>query len=604
MSNNKLRIAIIDKDKCKPKKCRGECRKSCPVNTMGKICIEIEEIAKINEGLCIGCSRCTNVCPFNAIKIINLPSQIANNLVHSYGENLFKLYKLPNPKIGKIIGILGANGIGKTTIMNILSGTILPNFDNNNDDDVVITKEQVLKNVRGTELQKYLKLLYDGKLKINTKPQDIMTMIKKIKNKNVKVGEIIIKFKDSKDYDKIVSVLEIDKMMNNDVFTLSGGELQKLICATTLLKDGDVYIFDEPTNYLDIEYRIKIANLIKDLNAHNKYIFVVEHDLSILDFVADHIHIMFGEPGAYGAVSTLCSTLEGINIYFDGYIPADNIRFRQEPYKLNDLCIEEDVETCKNSIGLVKYNEQNIKFDNFQLTIKNGSIPVNTNMIIILGKNGTGKSTYLNHLSAELGFIISFKKQINNNDYMNQKTTVQELLYDKISNSMTSGLFTSDVINPLGINKIYNKKVKKLSGGELQRLSIVLCLGTTANIYLIDEPSSSLDVEYRFTVTKVIKRFLLHNKKIGFIVEHDILLSISLAKENTSKIIVFEETKNENGIRYCETTPLLDFNTGINKFLKSINTTFRTDKNNKRPKINKLGSVMDNEQKLKNIYYQ
>jgi len=187
---------------------------------------------------------------------------------------------------------------------------------------------------------------------------------------------------------------------------------------------------------------------------------------------------------------------------------------------------------------------------------------------------------------------------------MNQKTTVQELLYDKISNSMTSGLFTSDVINPLGINKIYNKKVKKLSGGELQRLSIALCLGTNANIYLIDEPSSSLDVEYRFTVTKVIKRFLLHNKKIGFIVEHDILLSISLAKENTSKIIVFEETKNEDGIRYCETTPLLDFNTGINKFLKSINTTFRTDKNNKRPKINKLGSVMDNEQKLKNIYYQ
>ena len=168
MSNNKLRIAIIDKDKCKPKKCSHECKKSCPVNQMGKICIEIEDIAKINEGLCIGCSQCVNRCPFNAIKIVNLPSQIANNLVHSYGENLFKLYKLPNPKVGKIIGILGQNGVGKTTIMNILSGKIIPNFDKLNNDNVIITKEQVLKHVRGTELQKYLKLLYDDKFKINS----------------------------------------------------------------------------------------------------------------------------------------------------------------------------------------------------------------------------------------------------------------------------------------------------------------------------------------------------------------------------------------------------------------------------------------------------
>lgn len=604
MSNNKLRIAIIDKDKCKPKKCSHECKKSCPVNQMGKICIEIEDIAKINEGLCIGCSQCVNRCPFNAIKIVNLPSQIANNLVHSYGENLFKLYKLPNPKVGKIIGILGQNGVGKTTIMNILSGKTIPNFDKLNNDNVIITKEQVLKHVRGTELQKYLKLLYDDKFKINNKPQDILSLVKNNKTKNMKVSEIIIKFKDFGNYNKIIDVLDLNKIFNNTIITLSGGELQKLVCAITLLKEGDVYIFDEPTNYLDIEYRIKIANLIKDLNTHNKYIFVVEHDLSILDFVADNIHIMFGDPGSYGAISTLYSTLEGINIYFDGYIPADNIRFRPEPYKLTDLSNSDITEIHKNNFGIINYEEKIIKFDNYQLTIKEENIPINVCMIIVLGKNGTGKSTYLNYLSDELGFIISHKIQINNNDYAKQKTTVQEVLYNKISKAMSTSSFLSDVINPMSINKIYTKKVKKLSGGELQRLSIALCLGADANIYLIDEPASSLDVESRFIVTRVIKRFLTNNKKIGFIVEHDILLATSLAKETTSKILVFEETKLENGIRYCETLPLSDFNTGMNKFLKSINATFRTDKNNHRPKINKFGSVMDIEQKISNIYYQ
>lgn len=595
-----LRLAIIDADKCKPKKCGKECKKGCPVNIMGKQCIEIEDIAKINEGLCIGCGMCQKTCPFNAIKIVNVPSQIINNLVHSYGENLFKLYKLPNPKIGKIIGILGPNGVGKTTIMNILSGKILPNFDNDNNDNATITKEQVLRNVRGTELQKYLKLLYNDNLKINTKPQDIVSLVK---NKNQLVKNIMEKFKNEENYNKIVDILDMGKIMDNIVSNLSGGELQKLICVITLLREGDVYIFDEPSNYLDIEYRIKIANLIKDLSSHNKYIFVVEHDLTTLDFVADHVHVMFGDPGAYGCVSTLYSTSDGINIYFNGYSPADNMKFRNEAYKLNDLCDNNIVDIFKNSVGYLNYDEKIIDFNNFHFTIKNENIPSNINMIIVLGKNGMGKSTYLNYLVDELG-VVSYKSQINNTNIADNKTTVQDILYSKINKAFTSSMFVSDVINPLGINKIYTKKVKKLSGGELQRLLIAICLGTPANVYLIDEPSSSLDIEQRFNCIKVIKRFLLQNKKIGIIVEHDILLATSLAKENTSKIIICEEIKNENGIRYCKTTPLLDFNTGMNKFLKSINTTFRTDKNNNRPKINKLASVMDTEQKLNNVYYQ
>lgn len=601
MSNNIVRIAIIDGDKCRPKKCARECKISCPVNQIGKICIEIEEIAKINESMCISCGLCVRKCPFGAIKMVNLPSQLQNNLVYSYGENMFRLYKLPSPKQGKIIGLIGSNGIGKSTIMNILSSTIIPNFDA---DGKELTKENVLKKIRGSELQKYLKLLYDDKLIVNTKPQDIMTLVNKIKNKSIKVVDILTKFSSSSNYDKVITQLDLDKLFDNQILKLSGGQLQTLVCAVNLLKPGNVYIFDEPTNYLDIEYRIKVANLIKDLCKSDTYIFVVDHDLSILDFVTDYVHIMFGEPGAYGVVSTLYSTLEGINIYFEGYIPADNIRFRAEPYKLNETQQIIEDQGYSSKYGNIEYDDAEIQYDHFNLKINKNVISDATNMIIILGKNGTGKTTYLKHLKDTLGYNISYKSQINSMNYSNAKITVKDLLYDKIRDAMLSVIFVSDVINLLGINQIFDKKVKKLSGGESQRLSIVLCLGTPADIYLIDEPSASLDIEQRFNVTKVIKRFMLHNRKIGFIIEHDILIAISLAKEQSSKVLVFEEIKCVDGTRYCETSPMLDFNIGINKFLKSINATFRTDKTNKRPKLNKFDSVIDREQKQAGAYYQ
>ena len=599
MSNqDKHRIAIIDSNKCKPKKCNHECEKACPVNASGKVCIEIEEtIAVINDSLCVGCTMCVKKCPFGAIKIINIPSQIADHLVHSYGENLFKLYKLPSPKLGKIIGILGPNGCGKTTIMNILSKNIIPNFGKD-----TIIEQDVLKNVRGTELQKYLKKLYGDEFKINIKPQNIINLLKSLKDPNINVKEVLSKYQDYKDYNNIIKTLDIDKIYNNKITLLSGGELQKLVCAISMLKDGDVYIFDEPTNYLDIEYRIKVANLIKDLCTYEKYIFVVDHDLSIMDFVADYIHVMYGDAGAYGCVSTLYSTLEGINIYFDGYIPADNIRFRDEPYKLNKLEYAPDEILTENRHKL-EYTDQTITFEHFELKINKSTIDSRTNIIVVLGKNGTGKTTYLNYLCKELGYTVSYKQQLNGAEFANIKLTVQDLLYDKIKDAMLNEMFLSDVIKLMDINKIYNKKVKKLSGGELQRLSLALCLGQPADVYLIDEPSASLDVEQRFNATKVIKRFLLHNRKIGFVVEHDILMAISIAKEQNSKIIVFEEVSDTNNIRYCQTSPLYDFNTGINYFLKSINTTFRSDIINNRPKINKYDSVKDAEQKKINKYY-
>jgi ATP-binding cassette subfamily E protein 1 len=125
------RIAIVSNDRCKPKKCRQECKKSCPVVRMGKLCIEVapdSKIAFISEELCIGCGICVKKCPFEAIHIINLPSNLDKDTTHRFGPNSFKLHRLPTPRPGQVLGLVGTNGIGKSTALNILAGKLKPNL--------------------------------------------------------------------------------------------------------------------------------------------------------------------------------------------------------------------------------------------------------------------------------------------------------------------------------------------------------------------------------------------------------------------------------------------------------------------------------------------
>ena len=154
-SDEKIRIAIINPDKCKPKKCRQECKGACPLNKTGKICIDVKNtstICFISEALCIGCGMCIKRCPYDAIRIINLPKGLAGQVTHRYGANSFKLHRLPTPRPGQVLGLVGTNGIGKSTALRVLGGNMRPNlgeFENPPD------WKTVLKYFRGNELQQF-----------------------------------------------------------------------------------------------------------------------------------------------------------------------------------------------------------------------------------------------------------------------------------------------------------------------------------------------------------------------------------------------------------------------------------------------------------------
>jgi ATP-binding cassette subfamily E protein 1 len=659
MSKKNVRIAVINKDKCKPTKCNFECGLICPVNRQGKECISLSDIEDINksvpiittgkkkiasivESACIGCGLCAKApehggCPFGAITIVNVPTELSDDIINRYGRNGFRLYRMPILKQNKILGFIGQNGIGKSTIVQILSGKMKPNFEDF-DTKCELNMDAIINKFKGNEMHKYMSKLYKNELKISIKPQHVDSLIPFLKSKNLdySVDEyLMLKSGYSTDeswYEDVITTLELNSILKSKVITLSGGELQRLLCAVTLLTNADVYIFDEPTNYLDVKQRLNIAKLIRKLTKEitegsNKqglllgaemfshktssepYIAIIEHDLSILDYISDYVCILYGQPGAYGIVSKPLNTAQGINMYFDGYIPGENMRFRQSEYSNMTLNISEGVD-IKYSNTKLSYKQTILTYTGFELYVQKGYFPTEGSISVVMGRNGTGKTTFINNIAKELMSSVSHKPQYLSVDQFKNSDgsypTVFEFLINNIKESYTNELFKSDVVRPLNIDSIKERYLNELSGGEMQRFWIVYCLGKDAHVYLLDEPSACLDIEQRVVVTKIIKRFMMHNRKVAFIVEHDMMMAVSLGCEQNSQAIIVEQKEIDDGIRHCIAKSPVSFTDGINEFLKSLGITFHTQSRSahQRPRINKLDSVKDREQKSKGKYYE
>lgn len=99
-------------------------------------------------------------------------------------------------------------------------------------------------------------------------------------------------------------------------------------------------MFDEPSSYLDVKQRLNAARMIRSLLKHDNYVIVVEHDLSILDYLSDFVCCLYGTPGAYGVVTMPFSVREGINVFLAGFVPTENMRFRDE--ELTFKVVEQD----------------------------------------------------------------------------------------------------------------------------------------------------------------------------------------------------------------------------------------------------------------------
>ncbi len=251
-------------------------------------------------------------------------------MVHQYGKNSFRLYRLPVLRKGQVVGLLGPNGIGKTTTISILSGQVVPNLG---DFEHKASWDKVLEKYSGTEMHDYFSRLADGKIRTAMKPQYVDKLpavhkgtVRELLEEGRRPGPQL---------DEVAEQLTVSNVLARDIAKLSGGELQRVAIAATLLKDADVYFFDEPSSYLDIYQRLKIAKIIQELS-EKRQVVVIEHDLAIMDFLADLVHIMYGSEGAYGVMAQPRPVRTAINVYLDGYLREENIRIRDTDDQVRD----------------------------------------------------------------------------------------------------------------------------------------------------------------------------------------------------------------------------------------------------------------------------
>ena len=594
MKEASSRVAVLDEELCKPKKCGLECIVYCPVNKTGGECIvqrDDDGKAVISEDLCTGCGICVKKCPFDAIVIVNLPKELGEHKIHQYGINSFRLYHLPVPKKGAVVGLLGRNGMGKSTIVDILSGNLKPNFGRYEEK---IEWDQAIEKFHGTELKSHFENLANKKIKIAIKPQLVYKIPKFFSGT---VNEMLKKFDETDMSERIVEQLGLRNSLNKNLNELSGGELQRLAVTITAIKDADYYFFDEPSSYNDVYQRLAVAKVIQNLAMKGKAVMIIEHDLTLLDYLSDYIHILYGESGAYGILSSIQSTKTGINNYLDGFIPSENIRFRDKGFKFDTFNPIEDF-ILNNPI--TKYSELLKRYDSFSLRTSPGQIRKGE-VLGVVGANALGKTTFMKIIAGiekptkgkvEINPKISYKPQYISQEYDGD---VKSLLYSVHKHILEGSMVEEQIIIPLGVKKMYEKNIKNLSGGELQKIAITVALIRDADIYALDEPSAFLDVEERITLAKFIQRFVRAQGKSAIIIDHDMQL-IDIVSDS---LIIFDGI---SGIEGTASLPMSKID-GMNLFLRNLSITYRRDETNGRPRVNKHGSRLDREQKGSGQYY-
>lgn len=595
------RVAVLDPEACQPRKCGLECIKYCPVNKSGADCIALDEEtakARIDEGVCNGCGICVKVCPFDAIYVVNLASEMSSDKVHQYGRNMFRLYRLPAPRRGQVVGLLGRNGMGKSTVVDILAGRTRPNLGRYDDEP---GWDEVIGHYAGTELKPHFEQVRDGTIRTSTKPQRVDKIAAAFDGT---AADLVSKYDERGAGAGLVRELGLASASDRGVAELSGGEMQRVAVAAAAARDADLYFFDEPSSYNDAYQRAAVARVIRSLAGEGHSVMVVEHDLTLLDYMSDHVEVLYGEPAAYGIVSGMLSTKVGINAFLDGYLPNENVRFREKAFTLDASTSTPPggVDEFASEDALVEWGALSKSHPGFELAAAAGRVR-RGEVLGVAGANALGKTTMMRMLAGvdepDSGEVakkarVSYKPQ-----YLRVgeggDADVESVLSRANGGPVAGSVGEGQIVDHMRVKKLYPRAISALSGGELQKVAVAACLLRDADVYALDEPSAFLDIEDRIALARFMQKFVRTAGRSAVVIDHDIQL-VDLVSDS---MVMFDGEPGRSG---AASAPMPKGD-AMNAFLRSLGMTFRRDERSSRPRVNKAGSRLDKDQKASGAYY-
>ncbi|MCP4760823.1 MAG: ribosome biogenesis/translation initiation ATPase RLI [archaeon] len=606
------KIYLVDYSKCAYNSCGRPCITYCPVTLTNKKlkgkkkvypAIDFKKSTSqiiIHSEICLKCGICINKCPSNAIFVKNLVEEDeSQQKIHQYAEDSFRLYNLPTLMSGRVTGLCGPNGIGKSTMLNILSMIMKPNFG---EFDVDLKKnnwKNIATQIRDSNIRNHFIDNEINRTNISYKLQVLKVLFEKYKD--LTVSDILESSSIDKKFKNMVfSSLDIQTIENRYLEQCSGGELQRFAIAQVLLSNSDILLIDEPVTFLDVKKRIRLAEMLqKAAKEYDKAVLVVDHDLTVLDYMSDVIHLFYGEPHKFGIITRVQPVKAGINSYLNGYQKNENVEFRPNKIRFRKSI---SGRTWSNAQKFAEWDEITKDLGEFKLKINPGIIYQNE-ILGVVGENGLGKTTWfrilIGNLKPDSGnmnlteqFAISYKPQYITQNY---NGTVEQLITEYSQKYIQTEELLTKIYEPLGVDDIFDAKVPTLSGGQLQRTFIAACLSKEANLYLIDEPSAYLDVEERLKIAEIIRSHTKSKSASAICIEHDIQITDSLA----DRLLIFLGDPGKSGY----TLGPLNKRDGMNAFLKTLDVTFRRDLETGRARINKKDSSLDQRQRASGEYY-